>query len=114
MKTETNITVVWKRVGYSPMVITIPNDLPSMQALVGGYIEPVPFCSETSPALDYITNEEGRLLELVPSVITKEYGSLCGDVFVSALDPERGEQRSLTPEETAEALARLTEESYEP
>jgi len=93
MKTET-LTVVWKRIGYAPMTITIPHTTEALQTLVGGYIE----CVQLNGEFDLWCNEEGRLLELHANIRLPGTGVICGDVFVARHDGE-GETLSLTEQE---------------
>lgn len=91
------IRVVLYRVGKPPAVEEIDNQLPALQALVGGYIEVV----WLRPGLALVCNEEGKLLGLrrnryVPQIA--DY--IAGDFFFAAT--KDAEFVSLKDEEVAE------------
>lgn len=56
-KAKKEIRVIYKRVGFDPVEVTVPNELEALQILVGGYIETVPFASGAIMLVD----EEGKL-----------------------------------------------------
>jgi hypothetical protein len=91
-----SLTVVYKAPGLLPEVREVGSDLPSLQALVGGYIEVVKHFGK----MLVIANEDGLRLGLARNI-----GSLVGPVFVVG---QRGENfRSLTPHEQAQAIRAL-------
>lgn len=52
-----NIRVIYKRVGFDPVEVTIPNTLEQLQRMVGGFIETVSF----GPGMIMIVDEEGKI-----------------------------------------------------
>ena len=56
-KAKKEIRVIYKRVGFDPVEVTVKNELEAFQALVGGYIETVPFANGAIMLVD----EEGKL-----------------------------------------------------
>ena len=65
------LRVILCRTGEAAEIVEIDDDLESMQALVGGLIEPYdPFYSENDPRYEnviLVCNEEGKLRQLPPS-----------------------------------------------
>lgn len=65
------LRVILCRPGEAAEIVEIDDDLESMQALVGGLIEPYdPFYSENDPRYEnviLVCNEEGKLRQLPPS-----------------------------------------------
>lgn len=83
-------------VGKPSEVKEIKGDLPSMQSIVGGYIEMVRLLNLTdSRTIDLFCNEEGKLDGLLPNM---PFGNdiICGDFFVCAGDENTGESVGLT------------------
>ena len=56
-KKKDKIRVIYKRVGFDPVEVTVPNTLEQLQHMVGGYIETVPFHTGTIMIVD----EEGKI-----------------------------------------------------
>jgi len=87
--------VVIARVGQEPKAIEIENTLEAMQALVGGYIEVVPWTIPEPFVI--ICNEEGALTGLPEGWL-----GLRGDIFVTRRDfRHSGEFATLTDVEAA-------------
>ena len=76
-----NIKVIVKNPGQAPRKRTIPNELESLQKIVGGYIEVV----TTADDLGIICNEEGKLKGL-PYNCTIEGEDYVGPIIVVGLD----------------------------
>lgn len=76
------IKVIVKKPGKSPYEAFIKNELKEYQAIVGGYIEVVPYNNFL-----LVCNEEGKLLSLTPNFF---FGNdlICGTVFFVAEDGE--------------------------
>lgn len=75
MNTDT-IKVLYKEPGKEPEVREIANDLPTIQSLVGGYIESV-----TLDDIVLICNEEGKLLRMEPNLYVEAIDDvICGPV----------------------------------
>lgn len=102
MNKEERITVVFKEAGKRGEIKTIENELETLQKMVGGYIEAVPFPAGNDILL--ICNEEGKLMKLKPN-FTVAYNlkgkEVCdyivGDVLFVSVDGE--EFGSLTEEQ---------------
>ncbi|MBP3930248.1 MAG: DUF3846 domain-containing protein [Peptostreptococcaceae bacterium] len=82
----------------------IENTLHTFQEIVGGLIE-VPFVSHKlyEKGIDIIINEEGKLLDLKPSMVVMNEGKIIdiihGNVIFTSYD-NYGNQKSLTQEQT--------------
>lgn len=70
-----------KEVGKEPKIEEIENDLPTLQNLVGGYIEVV----RATPDILMICNEEGKLQGLPPNFSTGK-DIIVGTVVFVAFD----------------------------
>lgn len=89
--------------GGVPKAEEIGSDLPSMKALVHGWIEHVTLRHPDFVGLHLWVNEEG-MLESLPTWPQPLYpGPLYGDYFVTRMD-EDGEATSLRPENVAIVL----------
>ncbi|HJE82849.1 DUF3846 domain-containing protein [Megasphaera stantonii] len=89
------IKVVIKRVGQSPIVTAIENDLKTSQRLVGGRIEIV----SVANGIDMIVNEEGKMNGNKPNFYFTQNGYtdlIFGDVLFTGVNYEAGTQESLT------------------
>lgn len=75
MKRKSEICVIYKRPGFDPVEVTIPNTLEQLQGMVGGYIETVPFTRE----ILLLCDEEGKLRNREPNF------ALRGDVIFGAV-----------------------------
>lgn len=53
------IRVIYKRVGFDPVEVTIENELETLQRMIGGYIETVPWYFYNGMVM--IVDEEGKL-----------------------------------------------------
>ena len=53
------IRVIYKRVGFDPVEVEVPNELEHIQRMIGGYIETVPWYFYQSMIM--IVDEEGKL-----------------------------------------------------
>lgn len=53
------IKAVYKRVGFDPVEVEIPNELDHLQMMVGGYIETVPWFGTRKTIM--LVDEEGKL-----------------------------------------------------
>lgn len=58
-KKKDKIRVIYKRVGFDPVEVTVPNTLEHLQNMVGGYIETVPMYFTKD--LIMVVDEEGKL-----------------------------------------------------
>lgn len=91
MARSETIKVLSVRCDKAPRVIveTIPNTLEAFQERVGGLIEVFHPCG---PVLDFICNEEGKLLDLQPNIHWLSRGfavdTICGNVIVCRHDEE--------------------------
>jgi hypothetical protein len=85
------IEVLAYRVGKAPMMETLDNDLKSLQAFVGGYIE----AYTIAPGITVICNEEGRLKGLPPNREVPGAGLIVGD-FLVCRNSSAGNTLSLT------------------
>jgi len=93
-----NIMVITKRVGQKCTVEEIENSLRSLQQIVGGYIEILRM--DFNPALILICNEEGKLLNLEPT-LDLGYDVICGNYLI-AKDDGFGELISLNAVDIAD------------
>lgn len=79
--------VIYCKVGEPARPIDITGTLKSMQELVGGYIETVPYGHIRG--LVCVVNEEGKLLGLPPNkIIADGEDIIVGDFFVALVDGE--------------------------
>lgn len=92
------IRIVIIEPGFDPEVRLIKNDLKSLQELVGGYIEVLPFYEH----LIIIINEEGKIIGLPHSGYSYRGDSLVGPIVI--LGTEGEEFISLTKEEAEKTL----------
>ena len=106
-KDETKIRVVVKEPLKPAEIRLIDNDLSSMQQVVGGDIEVIPF--PYNQMFDIYLNEEGKLNRLKPNLRLEHNGEMydvvVGTVFISKVN-EEGEAVSL---ELSECFQILTE-----
>lgn len=58
-KAKKEIRVIYKRVGFDPVEVEIPNELEHFQRMVGGFIETVPWYFYNGMVM--IVDEEGKL-----------------------------------------------------
>lgn len=93
------INVIIKKPGLPPHFATVRNELPYLQAVVGGYIEMVKVTTDCV----IICNEEGRLMNLPRNC------ELCGVDFVGTvlICGVDGEEFTDVPDGTRQALASL-------
>lgn len=84
--------VVYCKVGTPALPIEIEETLESMQELVDGYIETVPY--ENATGIIYVVNEEGKIKDLKPNKFIAEGTDLIhGNFFVADFGPnEEGER----------------------
>lgn len=97
------IKVVVKEPLKNAVVAEIENTLEAKQALVGGYIEYIPF-GETG-SFDLYLNEEGKLEGLTSNLLFPA-DVIVGTIFVSKSDDE-GEDIGLTENEATEMIQAL-------
>ena len=88
--------ICFKPVGGPPEERDIPNTLEALQELVDGYIEVLPV---GVGFLDFVVNEEGRLLGMEPNIVTPQGFTLVGPVIITA-DDGAEDFRALTEEES--------------
>ena len=84
------IKVLYKRVGREPEVVEMENTLQSMQSMVGGFIEVIPYDNH-----ELVCNEEGKIMGLYPNV-GFDYDVINGNFFIANDDYETGDFASLT------------------
>ena len=84
------IKVLYKRVGREPEVVEMENTLQSMQSMVGGFIEVIPYDD-----YELVCNEEGKIMGLYPNV-GFDYDVINGNFFIANDDYETGDFTSLT------------------
>ena len=87
---------VVKRPGQEPKVMDIANRLEALQAMVGGYIETVPFGDHLA-----IVNEEGRIMGLPMNFFLGDT-PICGTAVILEVNGE--EFRGLTGYEAKEVM----------
>lgn len=87
---------VVKRPGQEPKVMDIANRLEALQAMVGGYIETVPFGDHLA-----IVNEEGRIMGLPMNFFLGDT-PICGTAVICETQGE--EFRGLTGYEAKEVM----------
>lgn len=107
-KEENKVKVLYKKVGESPKVMIIDNNLEEKQKLVGGLIEVVPYMDN----MLIVCNEEGKLLNLPPNAVF-DIDYIAGDFFVIGDDYENGDFKSLDNEEILKAKEDLEKRSFE-
>ena len=95
---------VVKRPGQEPKVMDIANRLEALQAMVGGYIETVPFGDHLA-----IVNEEGRIMGLPPNFLLPG-GTIYGTAVICETQGE--EFRGLTGYEAKEVLQMFAEAAF--
>lgn len=96
-----DLNVLFFEVGKDPVRITIQNKLEKMQALVGGYIEPVRITHD----LTLVCNEDGMSLNLRPNRVAPSiHDVILGNFFITSDGPD-GDFVSLTSEQISEALS---------
>lgn len=87
------IKVIIKRANQNPEITEIDSTLKTLQNIVKGNIEMIPFPNIKNVSI--ILNEEGKLDGLDPTLITPEYGDiLVGNLIIAGIC--RGETVSLT------------------
>lgn len=74
-KKKDKIRVIYKRVGFDPVEVTVPNTLEHLQNMVGGYIETVSF----APGTIMLVDEEGKLDNRPVNFV------FCGDAICGAV-----------------------------
>ena len=84
------IKVLYKRVGREPEVVEMENTLQSMQSMVGGFIEVIPYDNH-----ELVCNEEGKIMGLYPNV-GFDYDVINGNFFIANDNYETGDFASLT------------------
>lgn len=84
------IKILYKRVGREPEVVEMENTLQSMQSMVGGFIEVIPYDD-----YELVCNEEGKIMGLYPNV-GFDYDVINGNFFIANDDYETGDFASLT------------------
>ena len=85
MKKE-QISVIIKTPNSRPFKALIDNELEALQAIVGGYIEILPVCSDKKEVL-LIVNEEGKIMNLPYNFMT-EYDFIAGTAIFCGADGE--------------------------
>ena len=95
MKKENTIKILKIEVGSSPIVKEITNDLKSLQAEVGGLIQPLNIGRNCMIVL----NEEGKLNGMKPNRWLGDDDIICGPFFICGDDGENF--TSLTDEQIA-------------
>ena len=84
------IKILYKRVGREPEVVEMENTLQSMQSMVGGFIEVIPYDD-----YELVCNDEGTIMGLYPNV-GFDYDVINGNFFIANDDYETGDFASLT------------------
>lgn len=108
---QNTVRILHVQVGRKPVVRAVPNDLASLQKLVGGYLEWVPGAG----GIDLWCNEEGLVLNL-PHNRTFAMGEASDSVydvhgdFFFARNDGQGEIESLTAEDVLTAQGWLRRE----
>jgi len=102
------VKILYKKVGEKSKTIVIDNLLETKQELVGGLIEVVPYMDN----MLLVCNEEGKLMNLPPNVVF-DLDYIAGDFFIIGDDYERGDFKSLTPEEILKAKEDIDSRSFE-
>lgn len=97
---------VVKRPGQAPKVMDVANRLEALQAMVGGYIETVPFGDHLA-----IVNEEGRIMGL-PMNFVLHGEPICGTAVI--LETKGDEFRGLTGYEAKEVMQMFAEAAKPP
>ena len=95
MKKENTIKILKIEVGSSPIVKEITNDLKSLQAEVGGLIQPLNIGRDCMIVL----NEEGKINGMKPNRWLGDDDIICGPFFICGDDGENF--TSLTDEQIA-------------
>lgn len=107
MSQNNKITVLQIEPKKFPKVITIDNELRSLQAEVGGLIE----CIDITDDITLICNEEGKLMndfELNRAIKDNNnqiVDIIAGNILIASFDSESGEFCSLSPEQMQTALS---------
>lgn len=83
MAKKDKIRVIYKRVGFDPVEITVDNTLEQFQHMVGGYIETVTF----SPIMIMLVDEEGKI-DSRPVNFYLGGEPICGSVVWVGVDGE--------------------------
>lgn len=80
--------MILKKAGQSPRVITVKGDLQSLQNVVGGYIEIVPFFPTVYDNIIFICDEEGKLKGKAVNFV---YGhdTIVGDVMFAGRNGDK-------------------------
>lgn len=91
--------IIIKEPKHAPYTATIDGTLKSMQSVVGGYIETVPFL----PSVQMVCNEEGKLLDL-PLNFNLWGDPIVGTVFFCGLNATQDDLDSILPEEVDRIL----------
>lgn len=87
------------------------DELAELQKLVGGYIEAVQL---DGLGLTGLINDEGKLKDLTPNVVTARYGLLVGPVVVVGPPDHEGNETSLTDDQVREAIQFLNDRAVTP
>lgn len=108
LKKENEIKVLLVRPERKPIVVTIENNLETMQKLVGGLIEQFFFFPD-EPEVVCVFNEEGKItnLPLNRAMYDEEHNLIdiiAGDFFI-ALAPEESDHYHSLPDELIEKFS---------
>ena len=98
------INVLIKKPGLPPHFATVRNELPYLQAAVGGYIE----CLKLFEDVVIICNEEGRLMHLPHNCKLCDV-DFVGTILICGVDGEEFTDFPLTLDATRMCLASLWE-----
>ena len=80
-----NIKVIYKRVGFDPQTVTVPNTLDQLQNMVGGFIETLTF-PEINTVL--LFDEEGKLDDRAKNFDLPQNDYIAGAAVFAGIDGE--------------------------
>lgn len=98
------INILIKKPGLPPHFATVRNELPYLQAVVGGYIE----CFRITTDCVIICNEEGKLMGL-PYNCTLVGEQLAGPIVFVGVDGEEFDSCPLTIEQAKQLFPQMWE-----
>ena len=95
------ITVVTKKPNEKPEIVEIENEIHAYQSYIGGYIE----CYEVINGVNFIINEDGEYLHLIPNIVCPEFDAFfVGNIIAAGVDFDERCFVSLTDEQVHKVL----------
>jgi hypothetical protein len=102
---EKEIKIIIVEPNKIPYVKTVENDLKTFQNIVGGYIE----CVMIKDKIDFVCNEEGKILELPKCRYIEEINDIIAGTFFMTKADEEGNFTSLSEKEIETLIKRFSD-----